>query len=437
MIRRQRLPDGDSHRNFLIVCIDCLRYDSFHRSLRKAASFAHLVKSRGVSFHAAFSTAPWTYPATNSILTGRYPHGHGARQLAAFKRSVNEPWPAKLDSSLPTVFTSLNAASYFTFGISTIFWALHEGCDYPGCQVQARSEKQDLTYRNVKAEWVVEALADTLGRCPERAAFLGYIHLSDLHRPYDLEVAGRQLTEPVSLLDGVEGWDMRPYLRDSRLTDTFRRTKQRLYEALVDYVFAQMTEIVELLKRSRCLEHTTLIITADHGEEFWDHAEFQKRWYDCGYRSEKEWLIGTGHGHTLFDELVHVPLVVINPGFDVSQEELSYPVSLVDVYPTILELAGLPNSPELDGRSLSRPSPERQILVESTLYGYERKALVDRRYKHICSPHEHELIAYDRRLDATEQRPWRGAADEGARQRLDHLFAVDAQLDDGAGRGVC
>lgn len=375
-----------------------------------------------IVFESAFTTSPWTHPASNSLLTGLYPHNHGARHRGRYRRTVRDPWPSPLSESSSTIFTHLKSAGYYTLGISTIFWALNEKCTYTGCDKIIRSEKQDLSYRNIKAEWVMKVFEDIFKNEIRQKSFFAYLHLSDLHRPFDLQLALDNSIEPIQLLKGIEEWHLEPYLHEPDNITCFKANKIKLYNALISYVLKQIDRLVEFLDRQDMLSNTTIIITADHGEEFWDHEEFQKEHYDCGYRSQKQWLIGTGHGHTLFNELTHIPLLLINPGFSMQDSDAQLPVSLVDIYPTILEIAGIEVEQLPDGVNLKTPSCQREILIESTLYGYEKKAVVRGSQKYIYSPYEDHFAAYDLASDPSEECADMTTENPAVRSHLDYIF---------------
>ena len=86
------------------------------------------------------------------------------------------------------------------------------------------------------------------------------------------------------------------------------------------------------LKQRGLADDTMVVVTADHGEEFWDHGS-------------------VGHGHSVYDELLHVPLIVRVPGLTESGARVPDAVGLVDVMPTVLDALGEKIPPELVGRS--------------------------------------------------------------------------------------
>jgi arylsulfatase A-like enzyme len=112
-----------------------------------------------------------------------------------------------------------------------------------------------------------------------------------------------------------------------------KRRLEALYDAEITYHDVHMASILEGLERRGLAQDTLVIITSDHGEEFYDHGS-------------------VGHGHTLYEELLHVPLVVRWPGLESAPSRIDTPAGLVDVLPTIYDALGREVPAELPGHSL-------------------------------------------------------------------------------------
>jgi arylsulfatase A-like enzyme len=110
------------------------------------------------------------------------------------------------------------------------------------------------------------------------------------------------------------------------------RVQELLYDGEVATVDAEIKTLFAELQRRGCLDDAIVVITADHGEEFFEHGGLQ-------------------HGKSLFGESVRVPLVLIAPGYQGGQR-VDQNVSLVDVAPTLIDLLGLPPESRFEGRSL-------------------------------------------------------------------------------------
>ena len=170
----------------------------------------------------------------------------------------------------------------------------------------------------------------------------------------------------------------------------------RAYSASVRYADSQVGRLVEEIRRLGIASRTILIVTADHGEEFGEHG-------------------GSSHSHSVYDELLHVPLVWWGPGQIPAGRRVRTPTSLVDVVPTVLDLAGLPAPAVCDGESQVariRGGPEdmeRTVFAEVDVgprNPYRRVACHTGDTKWIRSDSTPpSLVAFDLRTDAREQRP--------------------------------
>jgi len=107
-----------------------------------------------------------------------------------------------------------------------------------------------------------------------------------------------------------------------------------LYDGEISYCDAMIGEFIDYLKSSGLYDNTTIVLTADHGEEFKDHDSI-------------------GHTRTLYDELVHVPLLVKLPGSEKAGSVVENQVRSIDIAPTLLSITGVDIPPEFLGVDLS------------------------------------------------------------------------------------
>ena len=207
---------------------------------------------------------------------------------------------------------------------------------------------------------------DESGQAPSPQ--LAWIHYLDPHHPYEAAApATAQSPAPVRYLSEIQR---------------------------VDREIARLLDVIET---ARGLDHTLVILTGDHGEEFRDHGGLQ-------------------HGTTLYEELMHVPLVISVPterGPPASRRRVSTPVTLVDLVPTILDLLGVSSAAAFDGRSLmpalgEAPSAltSRPLFLYNTSYteSFDRTvAVVDGDLKFIVREKERTAELYDLRRDPGER----------------------------------
>jgi arylsulfatase A-like enzyme len=152
-----------------------------------------------------------------------------------------------------------------------------------------------------------------------------------------------------------------------------------------------------------------LIFTSDHGEEFWEHGCFE-------------------HGHTLYDELLTVPLIIARPGSLPEDREVRRQVGLVDIVPTVLQLCGLDVPGGLAGKSLLPFSGDegsgRTVLSEGLLWGGDLRSLRSDRYKVIYDPASGTGRAFDLKKDPGERAPLRPGDQPGTARLLEEMIRM-------------
>lgn len=259
----------------------------------------------GVRFDQAISAAPWTAPSTTSLVTGLYAHHHGYLH-----------WDAQLDPTIETVFRAFAAHGYevgsFVFDTSYLFK------DLPEANVVGTSESVDGALA-----WLRER---------REQPFLLYVHSWATHMPYDILHSERQdwLAAKQEVIEGIQS-DSASALE--ALREAYRQAVERQSEVLV-------ASVLEELDALGLREDTLLVFTSDHGESWGERF------------AAKEDVKGVYHMHgaTLYDEIVHLPLVLSAPG-RLDPGVVPTQVRSVDLAPTLLDLAGLP-AREVDGASL-------------------------------------------------------------------------------------
>jgi len=154
-----------------------------------------------------------------------------------------------------------------------------------------------------------------------------------------------------------------------------------------------------------------VILTSDHGEEFFEHGGFE-------------------HGHTMYNELLRVPLIVWGPGVAAGREPA--PVSVADITPTVLDAVGIERPGTMFGLSLwpaltkRRTIGKRPLLAESTMYGPEQKSLILWPHKLVVGPEEGRRALFDIEADPGETRDLFRARPELAASLVEMLERLTA-----------
>lgn len=313
----------------LLVFIDTLRPDhmGLYGYTRDTTPKLKVWAESAAIFQNARSVAPWTLPSARAAFSGHQPEAWGKVPR------VSEQFAAKgwaTGAFVGNIYLSAN------FEMSP-GWDTYNVVNWPVGQVQADK---------VRAYW---------NRHSDRDALV-MIHLMDMHLPYTEPKAYRNLWA------GSPPAGLKTESTRKPILSAYRKDKKAVRQWVIDRYDQNMAYLDDVLSSlfEEMDDESPVLIFSDHGEEFWDHQEFE-------------------HGHSLFDELLRVPFVLKAPGLPAGAPE--WPVSLLDVTPTILEVSGIRAAPTV-GRSVVaalKGDKEEQAFFENRiqafgrpLYGQER-----------------------------------------------------------------
>jgi len=354
-------PDDDAPQHIVCVVVDALRTDHVDEELTP-----YLASLNGCN---AVTPGPWTFPAVSSMVSGAYPHEHGAiRQTDDPAEIAGFSLPPRMDESRETVTEALAGAGYETYG--------GFGHDTPFVALSGRFHEHDL-FHNVTAtaEDVFDAHLDWVAG---RDRTFSFLHLADPHIPVDPPREYWASHDVDRSIDDLENWAYRTDIECDGACERYREHRRRLYRAAVDYVDDVLAEYAASLDST--LEDSLLLVTADHGEALWDHVEVDVEQFDgngC-----------VGHGGAPYEGLARVPLLTD------ADWQLPDGASLVDLAPTVTDVVGIDWTPP-SGRSLrSAESREEMVLVEGSLDGHEKKGIYDGEYKLIVSKGDGVELGY-------------------------------------------
>jgi len=380
-------------RSVILVVVDTLRADhlGLYGHHRPTSPELDRLAESGAVFENAFTTSPWTLPSFGSIFTGRLPAEHMAGWPAgevAPKESLEEGSTDESEANghqgrsfLPlragtsTMAESLAAAGRDTAAVMNNSF-LHS--DFGVARgFQTYDHVGGNRNRIRRADKVVDRALEWLGE-ESRGDFLLVVHLFDPHLNYEAPEGfqGRFSGDLPELSEGSRTMDLRPVRQRARQgAEVDWDYLRAAYDEEIAFVDQQLGRFWRQLEESGQLDHTLVIFTSDHGEEFFDHGGFE-------------------HGHSLFNELVRAPLILWGPG--VQPGRFSQPTSLIDLYPTVLDALGLPAQDELPGRSLwplvtgaeedPRDLERRTLISERPLYGPSRESAIAWPYKLVREP---------------------------------------------------
>jgi len=353
--------------NILLLIVDCLRADRVGADdpyPRAVSTQLDTLVEDGTSFTRAFSQSSWTRPSLPTILTGLYPSEHG---LGAFLQEGEQVSGSSLSPAAVTAAEALRALGYATalFGQQNQLapkFGLDQGFDA-------------YDHKASRAARIHDRFLGWLDQEPKRP-FFAYLHYLELHWPYCPPPDARGLF--------TAGYQGRPLCADwRRLRDEIRSGEVVLSAAEIEGLRGQYDEelyaldgevgsLVERMRERGLWDETLVVLTSDHGEEFFEHG-------------------GMAHGTTLHDELIHVPLVVKAPRSweATAGAKVDALVELRDLLPTFLDAAGATRAGDAAARSLlpwirgSGGAPRRDFVVAElgdsiAVRTAEHKLIVDR-----------------------------------------------------------
>jgi arylsulfatase A-like enzyme len=356
--------------NVLLITIETLRADhvgSYGYRRNTTPNLDHLAR-QGARFQNAVAQAPFTLPSIASILTGRTPPGHGVRNH-----------PAALADSIETLAERFQAAGYRTAAMTRHTWLRNKsGLDQGFVEYHNNKFSAGLDARSLSL-----AASDWLSERDSAQPFFLWLHFLDPHLPYTPSypysvlfhdeygqepqpkhlramaeaAAEREDYNPTPYADVASGpyYDLvlRHYPENRVLLDLafWRRSRGSiffnkglysryeisqivdLYDGAILYADDNLGRVLQKLDELGLSDSTVVAVTGDHGEAFGEHG------------------LSFTHDFTLYDEVLRVPLVIRGPGV-VPGADIAQQVRLMDITPTLLDLAGVEPLAGIEARSL-------------------------------------------------------------------------------------
>ena len=339
----------------IVVSIDTLRADHLPAWGYEGVKTPNIDRLRddGVLFRNAYSQVPLTLPSHASLFTGLLPADHGVRDNIGYRMPANVPTlPGALKQK--GYATGAAVSAYVlrgSTGLRQLFDSYDDGIAFvPGADLGAIQRPGSATV-STATSWIAQR-----GSSP----FFFFLHLFEPHTPYD---------------------PPEPYRSAAALP----------YDGEIAHADAILGSFLDELRRTGVYDRAIVVLLSDHGEGLNDHGE-------------KE------HGIFVYREAIHVPLIVKLPKNTSAGAAIDAPVGLVDVFPTILSLAGVEQPAALAGVPLLGPAARaveaRRVFSES-LYARlhlgwsDVRSLISNEQHYIDAPRAELYVLAD---DPREQR---------------------------------
>ncbi|NNE08776.1 MAG: sulfatase [Gemmatimonadetes bacterium] len=370
-------PGVTDRQNVFILMIDTLRKDhvGVYGYPRNVTPHLDRLARDARIFDRAYSTSSWTHPAIASLFTSQYPSSHGV-----------ETKVSSLTGRFETLAESFEREGYRTgiFSASAFvpeIYGLDQGFQHEVSMGKPAYEKLLITeyfgrtagkipllpWRGrdlitlfeekcrpaLLKDWLTTPrLGDGFRRWVDRIGdenFFAYVHVREPHAPY----VGRGNYAPPGPVDftyGASGGTLYPFDTATPVPGDSLRLRIDKYDDDIWAVDRTIGDLFYWMEERGLFENTIVIVTADHGEEFYEHRSWK-------------------HGTSLFEELVAIPLFVHVPGAAPARSR-DY-VSMIDIAPTLLDLAGIAIPEAYRGHSFApllrgdpRFEPRSEIFAE-------------------------------------------------------------------------
>ena len=288
----------DDAPDIVLITVDAVRWDHTSMSGYQRDTTPHMNEHAEAAavFERAYSPASSTRQTLRAVLSGVH------SSLVYYRQNARQKWGVAFSEAQVTFAEYLRAAGYETIALSSSakLFSTSDGA-VDGFDIVDESASRVRSSKSYCADYIVDRIIERLNKPRQRPRFI-WTHLHEPHQPYD-----------------------RP--DDSH---SFGDEEQDRYDASIHWVDQQLGRLLKVVRSKGHADRTFLFVSADHGQAFGEH---ESRY----------------HGKTVYQEQVHVPLLVWGPG--VEPRRIATPVSLIDLLPTALDLAGLEIPAALCGRS--------------------------------------------------------------------------------------
>jgi arylsulfatase A-like enzyme len=344
---------ADRPRNAVVILLDTVRADhvSSYGYERKTTPAIDAFAGQGIVFETTVSSAPWTKPSICSLLDARQP-GHAVGKDGNLTRSLVEAFRA----------AGIRTAAFTEGGFFSRFFAMDRGFAHFAEEegpIQLARPGQPLQPNREPAGGIERTFAQARAWIGENGdePFFAVIHTYEPHTPYTHDELARGLS-PGGLrapftLDVVR----RLQSGERVLTAAETEYVAALYDSDLANADRYVGEFLKFLDERGLARDTLVVVTSDHGEELGEH--------DPAYIGD--------HGHSLFDTLLRVPLILRDPTLAAAPARIATQVRLVDVLPTIADRMGVPIEVPVHGASLLPLIEGRETLDRPALIGWNSK----------------------------------------------------------------
>lgn len=376
---------GERRPNVILIIVDTLRSDhlgcyGYHRDTTPTMDS---LAACGVRYENVTAGEPWTLPSMATIFTGLLPLEHNARRRGDTYFGIH-PEAVTLTEYLKGA--GYTTAAFFNVIFMNADFGFHQGFDHFDCFESLGSGSDRNAARTVDdvLTWLDESYDG-------EQLFLA-VHFYDPHLTYSPPDTFADLWRDTSYCGQFDrSWGEREAVVNinrgvTGLSPEDLFNLEALYDGEVAFTDSEIGRLLEGLRDRSITDGALVILVADHGEEFLDHDKL-------------------GHAHTLYQELLNVPLIICGEGFTPGTVS-SAGVSQADLLPTILAWTGVENQYFGFGNDLlSEAFPSRSVPAGMNMEeGYVVTARKDNLKVHLFD-HGNVVFMFDLDTDPEEHAP--------------------------------
>jgi len=394
-------------KNLLLICLDTVRADIFFKLADMEKDALSPWEDRALVFRNAYAPSPWTVPSVATVFTGLEPAHHGAGLFDGLTGGILEAFPSKVKPGTPSIAIAAQDNDFDTGVITGSGWTAHINVGL----TRGFEHTDFIDMPGWQADW--RPLVDTwrdkhLPRAREKGGnFFHYIHTMEAHNWHFMDFYRFPGYEHKELVRDL------PQQRREQLASLAPRNAclyqdSKICKSFVAYALAiqalreGIAETLGTLEREGLLDDTIVVVFSDHGTEIMDHLALWEN------EESRDISMAFGHGRTLYQELLNVPLLVWHP--DKQAATIGQPVALTDVAPTVGRWLGIDFAPEgWDGRFLddylggSSPEVERVIYGSAVSEGEQKLSALHGKDKAIWHLVSDKIEYFDLATDPEEQ----------------------------------
>jgi arylsulfatase A-like enzyme len=360
----------------VLIVVDTLRADHLSCYGYTAIHTPHIdrLAGDGIRYASTFSQASWTRPSIATILSGLYPSSHGAIHKADILPDRVDTLAENLqrfgyrtvgfadNANISQAFNFQQGFDEYHYLAPSFFFLADESAAqlalYSGLRLireRFLSHWVDVHHYYQPAEVVTAEVTSWLAGGAERRPFFLFIHYMDAHDPY--------MVHPFN----GEGYAR---VANPNPPQAVAERYRQLYDGGIVYLDEHLGALFDTLRTRNLYDRSLVILTADHGEEFQEHG-------------------GWWHGTTLYDEQIHVPLLVKPPGTSVAGRVIEELATSLDIAPTVLAAAQAPIPAAFQGHVLplddGQPPAHQSVFSEEDFEGNVLQAVRTREWKLITA----------------------------------------------------